>query len=648
MLKQLEYTVTFPTTGKTLAENITFQKGFGTITGRNGAGKSSAVEFLRWCLFGSAALRGKGEDYRDLRAKLSLTIKGEDYEIERTRTSAMLRKGDDLIAAGTTPVNNKVVQLLGFGLAVFDIACVANQGELEKLGTMRPTERKQMVDSVIGLGVIEEMSRNAAQEALVLRREAAALADNLVEPVAPTIPEGYWPAADIRPVLAKMEKAALRVAKLEAVADPGPKPTELTHRDLRERVEIQQLVLKLNAMPEVPSKTQEYLDQQEQMNVESEAATGWKGLPRPRLTREQIHQFLEDHKLIDQLVERDVIARQIAILERGTTTCPSCRYQWTEDDMRLKRLREKLATFPEVTKPADPPTSERGLNAMLVEWDEFNAQPPKPTVVEPEMTRIAIAKERAKWDAMPERRRLEAQITAMGYQEEWNSVNWAVIQARLEQWETQQLAWTKAQKELAKVRPEAQGIEQMRGLLREAEIYESLKLRHDKDHAHYTEVKAKVDELLAQADDWTKVRASLVTLRGKVKQYLLPSLNRVASHYLDQMTGGERKLIQIDDEFEVLVDGQALNTLSGSEKAVANLAMRLGLGQVLTNNVMSLFIGDEIDASMDQERSEFTSRTLWILKDSICQILLVTHKFPEADYYINVGNSNGLHQSHSG
>lgn len=40
--------------------------------------------------------------------------------------------------------------------------------------------------------------------------------------------------------------------------------------------------------------------------------------------------------------------------------------------------------------------------------------------------------------------------------------------------------------------------------------------------------------------------------------------------------------------------------MSGSGKAVANLSLRIGLGQVLTNNVLSLFVGDEIDSSLDK------------------------------------------------
>ena len=64
--------------------------------------------------------------------------------------------------------------------------------------------------------------------------------------------------------------------------------------------------------------------------------------------------------------------------------------------------------------------------------------------------------------------------------------------------------------------------------------------------------------------------------------------------------------------------------------------MRIGLGQVLTNNVLSLFVGDEIDSSLDKDRAENTANTLQALKTRISQILLVTHKRPSADYYVEV------------
>jgi exonuclease SbcC len=63
VLNKLSYSVTFPTTGRTLAGEFEFRLGFGLITGANEQGKSLIIEVVRWCLFGSTALRGKAEDY---------------------------------------------------------------------------------------------------------------------------------------------------------------------------------------------------------------------------------------------------------------------------------------------------------------------------------------------------------------------------------------------------------------------------------------------------------------------------------------------------------------------------------------------------------------------------------------------------------
>lgn len=54
-------------------------------------------------------------------------------------------------------------------------------------------------------------------------------------------------------------------------------------------------------------------------------------------------------------------------------------------------------------------------------------------------------------------------------------------------------------------------------------------------------------------------------------------------------------------------------------------------------NVLSLFMGDEIDASMDANRAQKTSQLLHTLKDRISQLVLVSHKFPQVDYHIVVG-----------
>ena len=90
MLTKLSYSVTFPTTGRTLAGEFEFKPGFGLITGANEQGKSLIIEVVRWCLFGSSALRGKAEDYKTLRATLQFSARDQSYVVDRTFTTAKL------------------------------------------------------------------------------------------------------------------------------------------------------------------------------------------------------------------------------------------------------------------------------------------------------------------------------------------------------------------------------------------------------------------------------------------------------------------------------------------------------------------------------------------------------------------------------
>ena len=102
----------------------------------------------------------------------------------------------------------------------------------------------------------------------------------------------------------------------------------------------------------------------------------------------------------------------------------------------------------------------------------------------------------------------------------------------------------------------------------------------------------------------------------------------------NEMTEGEIREIKISEDFDISVDGRNISLLSGSEEAVANLSIRLALGRILTHKVLNVFIGDEIDAAMDDNRALLVSESLKKLTNQINQIILISHKKIEADNYI--------------
>src|SRR5205823_8357254 len=113
-------------------------------------------------------------------------------------------RDSEQIATGTRPVNEKIIEILGFGLEVFDVACAANQGDLERLGAMKPAERKRMVDSTIGLGVIDDLARWANDQALEKSREIETIERICVKPVEPVAPANYRPSSEIQVQIAEL------------------------------------------------------------------------------------------------------------------------------------------------------------------------------------------------------------------------------------------------------------------------------------------------------------------------------------------------------------------------------------------------------------------------------------------------------------
>jgi exonuclease SbcC len=105
VLNKLSCSVTFPTTGRTLAGEFEFKPGFGLINGANEQGKSLIIEVVRWCLFGSTALRGKAEDYKTLRATLQFSARGQSYVVDRTYTTAKLMQAMSCCASGQSGFN---------------------------------------------------------------------------------------------------------------------------------------------------------------------------------------------------------------------------------------------------------------------------------------------------------------------------------------------------------------------------------------------------------------------------------------------------------------------------------------------------------------------------------------------------------------
>ena len=170
----------------------------------------------------------------------------------------------------------------------------------------------------------------------------------------------------------------------------------------------------------------------------------------------------------------------------------------------------------------------------------------------------------------------------------------------------------------------------------EAVQYERDLEDYQKRKKQYDELMLKYNSLSACYSRYKSAVDNLKEMKLKIKGYVLPSLQKVASILLSEMSDGLFKNVKIDPEFNILVEDREVNLFSGSEQAMINLALRLGLGQVLTHKAFSVFIGDEIDASMRDERAQLTANCLRKISKYIKQVILISHRDIEADQYISL------------
>lgn len=680
MIRNLNFEVTFATTGKTFKGSHNFETGMTAITGRNEAGKSLRLEMIRYALFGNKALRSETKNYKSIQAELYFVINENEYHISRHNSKALLERGVETIATGTKPVNEAIIRIFGYDLEVFDVANACLQGEIEALTQKTPAERKRMVDRTIGLDALDDVI-SSVQDDIRLTSQSITMMEtkvleNLIEPQHPQGDVPIDERADsetLEPFIGQLQEDLKNKnyyqGKLDNsfVKEPEAFTLTLDFTDTLEElqkqstqievdnVNLEQLRSKLKShqLIQMILKKNNTTVEEVRKYVEGDYENKWTAFktyeayksPEPAYTKEELDSILNGFELDKQSMMHLHVA------------CPECKHEFDVD--RTSGIPEN-DNFDWTKYHSD--RIKFGINflddimqgyARLKTWAKFKSLD---EVKQPDMVHLPnIAQLKTVLDLIEDLKdfiAVDAETKLLEGDKNYQAKKDAVLKKvlRLNEFtrvkETYERAIEKYKAYLlvkAELQPKIDALKDTEiklncvqteyRLLKDYEekkaVYDSKVEGQKKAIETYTELKTNLDIL-------QRVKQGLSGLKPKVKMHLLPSLNSVSSMLISEMTNGERKSIVVGDDFDITVDGQPINTLSGSGKAVANLSVRIGLGTVLTNKVFSVFLADEIDSSMDADRAEYTAQSLANLTSTISQIILVSHKTPEADHQIIV------------
>ncbi len=693
MFNRLTYKVRFTIPDKILEGAINFQEGLTAIVGPNGKGKSLILELAQFALFGTAALRGKADDYKSLMTDLDFTVNKMKYNVLREGSKVVLTCENGPLATGTKPVNAAILKILGYSYDVFKVANVAEQGCIERLGAMLPTARKRLVDETIGLTALDALSEFIAKEATKVATTIKALEPVVVEPLAPFV------RADLQPkefyeehgawLAGLSNQRAVLLSKL-AVKPVEPVVVILCEDDakLEEYIEVSDARLTLTMEAGVLMRQQSAIPAS---NTLEEVKLHERDAELDTLRTTYQDHWVQNQNLallnkeLAGIPEATHTAENLAEIDRKNLAyqrwhekkqllnknvphdCPACAHHWEDEDPRVK------AEYADVSD--ERPDSTHFGRKYDFERAALLQQPRRLKLIEliVESTKVVVEEQhlknleqlikdieeaRTKFAAAEVDRvnakklaSLKAEITSLNDRHQaLPNYDTSIPRIREVREAHKQYLLNFQNYTLAKEAYDKAGQELMsiphnlNDLIAETAQSLAAAIEYASNLAHYRKLKEDYDKLSVQLDehrlnllDWQNGKTAVADLKARVKGFIIPSLNMVSSKLVNEMTGGELSTIQITEDFEIAVDGVRLELLSGAGKGVANLALRLSLGQVLTNAVFPGIFLDEIDASFDAERAGYTSECLRRLTGVFKQVIIVSHKKDlEADHYVRL------------
>lgn len=673
-----------------------FKDGLTSITGRNGRGKSMIPEMIQFAFWGASVLRGVNSDYPELKVTLWCFIKGKAYTIVRTINKAEVILGHELdgpkLATSTKAVNGCIAGLFGYSKEVFQVANAINQKQVDEFCKILPTARKKLVDETIGLSALDDLTKWIEQNLSGLKALVKVRAELMVVPVEPTNPNLGFDYEFYKKQAFEFNEVRNQRTVVKALAEKvlvAPTPVELEPDDanwdqymastdaykllLGEAGVLAREIVALGTLPPlVDHKLEADDDRLEEYRTSQLKEDGLRAtiarltgeiarIKDPARTEEQL-QEMEARKLLGERWDK-----KQELIEAGVHYhCDNCQHDGTMVDPRVE---DEFKDVPmERPNTSDIPGAEwRASQRLLiaqaarkVELQTELAQAQADFDAVPKTTsRInVIVDARAKVAGNAELARKHTRLEELNKQREDLTKRFEaspdkskdverLAQKRetvrtyailLERYKADLVEVQNAQARLALFSPELDQASAVAESNRDAALVYETNIKAYKQAKELYDAASKEQEVKhAEIAEWEKGKGAIVDLRQRIKGYLLPSLNKVASYLVSEFSGGELSNILIDDDFEVLVNGKRVETLSGGQKTITNLAIRIGLGQVLTNRVFSVLMMDEPDESCDDEVAGLLEKTFVALRSNFKQILLITHKSGgEADHNIHL------------
>lgn len=583
----------------------------------NGAGKSSIVDGLCWCLYGKTARGLSGEEvinHKSKSCKVTVWVEEGDtcYQVTRSRKGKTAdltltqnnKDGEKILTKGTIAETQVAIEkVMGCSYAVFVAAVYAGQEAMPDLPAMTDKQLKELLESVIGVEKLSTAYRLAQAEAVEVKHTADKTAVRL--DVLTTQLE------DKKQELAYAERLA-EEQKVLVVEQIKNATADVNHKELMFEEAVKRATEVLPKKEEISNKIKSLDESISNIKVfQTEAAMAQTMARDARIAVTRAESNFDTLKSIAKSLAND--ASQVA--SRVGTKCKECGKEYTAEDIKPAKeaavVKAKQAVLEAQTAKKEVERLTTIANDLERKAEEANKAIPSSDCL---VVKNTLLREYQKLDQ---------------YQIEVNNAKAALANSKKNLESLKKMAETRIDTTI----PVKKAIK---------DLEESI----TKVQADYYNCEKAVAVLDACKDIFGPTG-----VRQHVLDTVTPILNDRTARYLDVLSDGKLQAVwttltrtkkgEVKEKFNIMVSnrvgGGSFESLSGGEKRKVRVACCLALQELVASRAtkpIELFIADEVDHALDDAGVE---RLIGVLneKAECCKSLFVISHNPLRNWIEN-------------
>lgn len=609
---------------------INFTQGLNVLTGPNGSGKSHTIDLLNYSLFGTQALRSSVTEYpNNFKVICEFKINNNVYKVERTAKTSKLylleNNKYEIQSTSTTAVNNTIKELLSYDYKIFSLTNYVKQNNLLNLTSCTPSALSELIQIISGISSSELLENHLKELTTTNKAENKALENtknNLnVSTIEFSINEQFEKLlSKDSNFLNTIKDNILEINKKINFNKDTVKQLETINN------QYHQFQSNLQQLEEYKDYTLETLTDSliELNNIQNKIQNLKNYLNSVQKPEEEFHPdyLLDQEYLIIKNDEYKAYLKAKEQLESKQITCPNCQTSFCpghENIVPLEAPEKPSITLKDIEVQLNWIRVKKAYNASQEELEALEM------VYDnlPNSDEIKFKIEQVKKYNSVNQTYIEILNTLRSFIESFNIVcEDDIINSSL---------YLKSKLE-DEIPEQEELLEYNRQLEKDIVNYISNKKYYELYLETVTNLENNIKDNNSKQELLTLLRSVLITCKKEIQSQVLPLINTTSSKLLSTMTGGERSSIEIDKSFQIQVDGQKVDVLEGSGQVLTNICLRIAMLNTFYKDSFLVFIGDEIDSPLHEDRFAFLEKSLDNLSSLGYQIIIISHK----DF--NIGN----------